>query len=83
VDEASLYCAFEEVKDGKTLRGTLAHASSRQPAVHLLSLYDCESGSVLAKEPMKSEKDEVIASEVFLHTLLTKGRIISVDDVYT
>jgi hypothetical protein len=30
--------------DGKTLRGTLGHGKEEQPAVHLLALYECESG---------------------------------------
>ena len=33
--------------DGKTLRGTLGHESEGQPSVHLLSLYECQSGIVL------------------------------------
>ena len=35
--------------DGKTLRGTLGHASEGQPSVHLLSLYECHSGIVLTR----------------------------------
>src|ERR1700676_2857734 len=33
--------------DGKTVRGTLGHESEGQPSVHLLSLYECQSGIVL------------------------------------
>ncbi len=36
--------------DGKTLRGTLHHTKEEQPSVHLLALYECESGIVLAQE---------------------------------
>ncbi len=43
--------------DGKTVRGTLGHASEGQPSVHLLSLYECHSGIVLTRasgsEPRK------------------------------
>jgi hypothetical protein len=35
--------------DGKTLRGTLGHESEGQPSVHLLSLYECQSGIVLTR----------------------------------
>ncbi len=35
--------------DGKTLRGTLRHESEGQPSVHLLSLYECQSGIVLTR----------------------------------
>jgi hypothetical protein len=37
------------VMDGKALHGTLGHASPTQPPVHLLSLYECESGIVLTQ----------------------------------
>jgi hypothetical protein len=36
--------------DGKTLRGTLKHTQEEQPSVHLLALYEGESGIVLAQE---------------------------------
>jgi hypothetical protein len=36
--------------DGKTLRGTLHHRKDDQPSVHLLTLYECESGIVLTQE---------------------------------
>ncbi len=35
--------------DGKTVRGTLGHESEGQPSVHLLSLYECQSGIVLTR----------------------------------
>jgi len=35
--------------DGKTVRGTLGHESEEQPSVHLLSLYECQSGIVLTR----------------------------------
>ena len=43
--------------DGKTLRGTLKHESDRQPSVHLLSLYDCQSGIVLTQRAVKSPRE--------------------------
>ena len=42
--------------DGKTLRGTLGHESAGQPSVHLLSLYECQSGSVLTQRAVKSPR---------------------------
>ena len=69
--------------DGKTLRGTLGHANEEQPAVHLLSLYECESGIVLSQEAVKSKENEITAAIAFLHPLLVKGRIISSDAMHT
>ena len=38
--------------DGKTLRGTLHHRKEDQPSVHLVALYECESGIVIAQTPV-------------------------------
>jgi predicted transposase YbfD/YdcC len=69
--------------DGKTLRGTLGHTRENQPPVHLLSLYDCESGIVLTQRAVKSKENEITASGALLHPLLLKGRIISTDALHT
>lgn len=69
--------------DGKTLRGTLGHAKEEQPAVHLLALYECESGIVLTQEAVKSKENEITAAIAFLHPVLVKGRIISTDAMHT
>jgi len=69
--------------DGKTLRGTLGHAKEEQPAVHLVALYECESGIVLAQEAVKSKENEITASAAFLHPVLVKGRILSTDAMHT
>jgi predicted transposase YbfD/YdcC len=70
--------------DGKTLRGTLGHANQEeQPPVHLVSLYECESGIVLSQEAVKSKENEITASAAFLHPVLVKGRIISTDAMHT
>lgn len=69
--------------DGKTMRGTLKHAPTHQPSVHLLSLYDCESGIVLTQETVKSKENEITVSAAFLQPLLVKGRIISADAMHT
>jgi predicted transposase YbfD/YdcC len=69
--------------DGKTLRGTLGHESEEQPRVHLLSLYECESGVVIAQEAVESKENEISASEAFLRPLYIKGRIITSDSMHT
>jgi predicted transposase YbfD/YdcC len=69
--------------DGKVMRGTLGHASEGHPSVHLLSLYECESGLVIAQEAVKSKENEITAATALLHLLLVKGRIISADAMHT
>ena len=53
--------------DGKVMRGTLGHAKEGQPPVHLLSLYECESGIVIAQEAVKSKENEITAATALLH----------------
>ena len=48
--------------DGKVMRGTLGHSKEGQPSVHLLSLYECESGMVIAQEAVKSKENEITAA---------------------
>jgi predicted transposase YbfD/YdcC len=69
--------------DGKTLRGTLGHVSEEQPGVHLLSLYECESGIVIAQEAVKSKENEITASQAFADPLFLKGRILTADSMHT
>ena len=69
--------------DGKVLRGTLSHGKEEQPPVHLLSLYECESGVVIAQEAVRSKENEITAAGALLHPLLVKGRIISADAIHT
>jgi predicted transposase YbfD/YdcC len=69
--------------DGKVMRGTLGHDKEDQPPVHLLSLYECESGLVIAQEAVKSKENEISAAGALLHPLLVKGRIISADAMHT
>lgn len=69
--------------DGKVMRGTLGHASAGQPSVHVMSLYECESGIVIAQEAVKSKENEITAATALLHPLLVKGRIISADAMHT
>ena len=69
--------------DGKTLRGTLGHQSETQPSVHLLSLYECQSGIVLTQRAVRSKENEISAAAVLVHPALVKGRIISSDAMHT
>ena len=68
--------------DGKTLRGTLGHASENQPPVHLVSLYECDSGLVLAQRAVASKENEITAAQAFAQPLLLKGRIVSADAMH-
>jgi len=69
--------------DGKTVRGTLGHESEGQPSVHLLSLYECQSGIVLSQRAVKSKENEISAAAALIHPALVKGRIISTDAMHT
>ena len=69
--------------DGKTLRGTLKHESESQPSVHLLSLYECQSGIVLTQRAVRSKENEISAAAALVHPALVKGRIISSDAMHT
>src|SRR5437016_2029257 len=69
--------------DGKTVRGTLGHTSEGQPSVHLLSLYECQSGIVLTQRAVKSKENEISAAAALVHPALVKGRIISTDARHT
>lgn len=69
--------------DGKTLRGTLGHQSEGQPSVHLLSLYECQSGIVLTQRAVQSKENEISAAAALVHPALVKGRIISSDAMHT
>lgn len=69
--------------DGKVMRGTLQYDKESQPRVHLLSLYECESGLVIAQQAVKSKENEISAAGTLLHPLLVKGRIISADAMHT
>jgi predicted transposase YbfD/YdcC len=69
--------------DGKILRGTLKHDRVDQPPVHLLSFYECESGIVLDQFLVNKENNEESACRAILHPVLVKGRILSVDAIFS
>jgi len=69
--------------DGKMLRGTHKHAALHQPPVHLLSFYEAESGLLLDQFLVKKSQNEQSACTAILSPLLSKGRIITVDALFT
>lgn len=69
--------------DGKILRGTLKHGRDDQPAVHLLSFYECESGIVLDQFLVSRKNNEQSACQAILHPVLVKGRILSADAMFS
>lgn len=69
--------------DGKTMRGTLHHARENQPPVHLLALYEVETGITMAQETVESKENEITAAKRFLDPVYVKGRIISSDAMHT
>ena len=69
--------------DGKSLRGTFGHSSQGQPSVHLLSLYECQSGIVLTQRAVKSKENEISAAAALVHPALVKGRLLSSDAMHT
>jgi len=79
-DQAAL---LQTAVDGKILRGTLKHGREDQPPVHLLSFYECESGMVLDQFVVQSKNNEESACLAILHPVLVKGRIISVDAIFS
>jgi len=69
--------------DGKTMRGTLRHDSPEQPSVHLLSLYEVSSGTVLAQRAVETKENEISAAAELLTPTLIKGRICTADAMHT
>lgn len=65
--------------DGKTLRGTLdAHGRS----VHLLSLFDQQSGGVLRQLAMPPDTNEHKAALTLLKSMVLKGKLITGDAIF-
>ena len=57
--------------DGKTLRGTLAHAAPDQPSQHLVALYETQTGVVLAQQAVPDKGNEISLEA----TLLTPTQV--------
>lgn len=65
--------------DGKTLRGTLSiHGKS----IHLLSLFDHQTGGVLRQIAMPPDTNEHKAALALLKTVVLKGKLITADAIF-
>lgn len=69
--------------DGKTMRGTLGHEALTQPSVHLLSLYEVNTGTVLAQRAVTTKENEISAAAELVTPEQLKGRIYSADAMHT
>jgi hypothetical protein len=69
--------------DGKTLRGTLSYAPEHQPAVHVVSWYEPESGLVLAHRAVENKHNEISTLPGWLSPILVKDRIVTADVLHT
>lgn len=69
--------------DGKTLRGTLAHAAPDQRSQHLVSLYETQTGVVLAQQAVPDKGNEISVEAALLTPLLVQGRIVTADAMHT
>lgn len=69
--------------DGKTLRGTLDHANEAMPSVHILTLYDCDTGITNQQYVYKDNESEIAAAKDVLQTGLIKGSMLTTDALYT
>jgi predicted transposase YbfD/YdcC len=65
------------------MKGTLKHASEDQPPVHLVGLYECETGILVAQVEVKSKENEKSAGKVLLDPLYIKGCIITSDAMFS
>jgi predicted transposase YbfD/YdcC len=69
--------------DGKTLRGTLNHAEETMPSVHILTLYDCDTGITIQQYVYKNQKSERASADEVLQTGLIRGSVVTTDALYT
>src|SRR5437588_195590 len=69
--------------DGKTLHGTLKHAEETMPSVHILTLYDCDTGITIQQYVYKNNESEIAAADEVLQTGLIKGSVVTTDALYT
>jgi hypothetical protein len=65
--------------DGKTLCGTL---DKHQRSVHLLSLFDQQTGGVLRQLAMPPDTNEHKAALTLLKTIVLRGRVITGDAIF-
>jgi predicted transposase YbfD/YdcC len=69
--------------DGKTMRGTLAHESASQPSVHVLSVYEVQTGLVLAQRCVAEKENEISAVKDLLSPVHVKDRVWTGDAMHT
>jgi hypothetical protein len=77
--ERHLQVAF----DGKTLRGTLAHATPDQRSQHLVALYETQTGVVLAHQAVPDKANEITLEATLLTPTQVQGRIVTADAMHT
>lgn len=65
--------------DGKTLCGTL---DKHQRSIHLLSLFDQQTGGVLRQLAMPAETNEHKAALTLLKSIVLRGRVITGDAIF-
>jgi len=71
------------VLDGKTLRGTLGHRAPDQQRVHLVSLYEAQTGVVLAQQAVPDKSNEILLEGTLLTPAHVHGRIVTADAMHT
>lgn len=69
--------------DGKTLRGTLAHTAPDQRSQHVVSLYETQTGVVLAQQAVPDKGNEITVEAVLLTPTQVAGRIVTADALHT
>jgi hypothetical protein len=77
--ERHLQVAF----DGKTLRGTLAHAAPDQRSQHLVALYETPTGVVLAQQAVPDKANEITLEATLLTPTQVQGRMVTADAMHT
>lgn len=71
------------VLDGKTLRGTLGHATPDQQSCHLVALYEAQTGVVLAQQAVPDKGNEITVEATLLTPAHVHGRIVTADAMHT
>jgi hypothetical protein len=71
------------ILDGKTLRGTLGHGVPDQQSVHLVWLYEAQTGVVLAQPAVPVKSTEIMLEGTLLTPAHVHGRIVTADGMHT
>ncbi|HEY1352580.1 MAG TPA: ISAs1 family transposase [Ktedonobacteraceae bacterium] len=79
----NMYILKQTAIDGKTLCGTQKHPSENQPPVHILSLYECETGIVLGHTVVEKKTNEITGAKAFLEKSFLSGRLFTSDAMHT